>query len=85
MMSAVMLRARLPSPLAEGRELKFPNIKKCNQDAQSPLAEGRELKCRAISPCSNSHPSPLAEGRELKLTVFQKSFFRIRVAPRGGA
>ena len=32
------------SPLAEGRELKFPCCFGCCADGASPLAEGRELK-----------------------------------------
>ena len=34
----------LPSPLAEGRELKFLPCQKRQKDFGSPLAEGRELK-----------------------------------------
>ena len=56
-----------PSPLAEGRELKYAVVFGKAGENVSPLAEGRELKYR-VSPFSCIQSlSPLAEGRELKL------------------
>ena len=56
---------RIPSPLAEGRELKFM-AGKIAQNAESPLAEGRELKLYQCGYRVAVESSPLAEGRELK-------------------
>ena len=36
------------SPLAEGRELKYPINPKERRLHRSPLAEGRELKCKSL-------------------------------------
>ena len=53
------------SPLAEGRELKYPRRQPQANRHVSPLAEGRELKYfRHWKPVLRT--SPLAEGRELK-------------------
>ena len=38
-----------PSPLAEGRELKYSQFKQSEITTMSPLAEGRELKYSTAS------------------------------------
>ena len=55
-----------PSPLAEGRELKWKATKDKKTTRPSPLAEGRELKSAAGRRITRLTMSPLAEGRELK-------------------
>ena len=57
----------VPSPLAEGRELKYPpNHAESASAPASPLAEGRELKYIDAKRLQGLVLSPLAEGRELK-------------------
>ena len=57
----------MESPLAEGRELKYPWRNCIPSHLSSPLAEGRELKCDGVKLLrSTLTGSPLAEGRELK-------------------
>ena len=41
----------MPSPLAEGRELKWERRAVLRAFAASPLAEGRELKCVCYAVC----------------------------------
>ena len=74
----------LPSPLAEGRELKSRQAVPLPQALPSPLAEGRELKFRDACGVLPRFLSPLAEGRELKLTNSGRNCNGL-VAPRGGA
>ena len=74
-----------PSPLAEGRELKY--VKRFLEvlHGLSPLAEGRELKFRGLSFRPRRLRSPLAEGRELKFRRLVRHGVEVAVAPRGGA
>ena len=75
---------QVPSPLAEGRELKFSERIKLTAEMPSPLAEGRELKYQRRVAYTINRQSPLAEGRELKYVHVGQAEC-LDVAPRGGA
>ena len=50
------------SPLAEGRELKYPENHSTPSAAQSPLAEGRELKYMRFTAVLESAGRPSRRG-----------------------
>ena len=59
MSKLAMVGLTAASPLAEGRELKYPPFLRSSRPAPSPLAEGRELKSayKALTTYAPSRPS----------------------------
>ena len=73
------------SPLAQGRGLKLPCVRRVGLCAGSPLAQGRGLKRLFNYHRHLGLESPLAQGRGLKLVIGITKSRSIQVAPRTGA